>query len=50
MAHRVGKAVKLTLALNNLLNYKPEYYYLNSPLTDGISFQAGISVDIDKLF
>lgn len=50
MTHRVGKATKVTLAVDNLLNYKPEYYYLNSPLTDGTSLQVGISVDIDKLF
>ena len=47
--HRVGRAVTLTLAVDNLLNYRPEYYYLNAPVTDGASLQAGISVDIDKL-
>jgi len=49
MAHRVGKAVKLTVALDNLFDYKPKYYYLNCPLTDGINLQVGASVDIDKL-
>lgn len=50
MAHRIGKAVRVTIAVDNLLNYKPKYYYLNSPLTDGINLQVGASVDIDKLF
>lgn len=38
--------IRLTLALDNLFNYRPKYYYLNCPLTDGINFQAGISFDI----
>ncbi|MDE5842776.1 MAG: TonB-dependent receptor [Muribaculaceae bacterium] len=38
--------LKLTLALDNLFNYKPEYYYLNAPLTDGISFMAGLAFQI----
>ena len=49
LVQRVGKAVKLTMALDNLFNYRPEYYYLNSPVTDGINFQVGLSVDIHKL-
>ncbi len=50
LVQRFGKAVKLTTALDNLFGYKPKYYYLNSPLTDGITFQVGLSIDIDKLF
>lgn len=41
-----GKHVRLNLAIDNIFNYKPKYYYLNSPLTDGMNFQAGISVDL----
>lgn len=48
-AHRLGKALSITLALDNLFNYRPEYYYLNSPVTDGTSFHIGLSIDIDKL-
>ena len=47
---RIGSAVRLTVAVDNLFDYKPEYYYLNAPLTDGIALQVGMSVDIDKLF
>ena len=46
---RIGKAVKLTTALDNLFNYRPKYYYLNSPVTDGINFQIGLSIDIHEL-
>lgn len=48
--HRLGRAVRLTLALDNLFNYRPKYYYLNSPVTDGINFQIGLSLDVHKLF
>lgn len=50
LVQRLGKAVKVSLALDNLFNYKPEYYYLNCPLTDGINLMIGLSVDVDKLF
>ena len=50
LVQRFGKAVKLNVALDNLFNYKPKYYYLNSPLTDGTNLQVGVSIDIEKLF
>ncbi len=49
LVQRFGKAVKLTTALDNIFGYKPKYYYLNSPLTDGVNFQVGLSIDIDQL-
>lgn len=39
----VGK-VKVTLAVDNIFNYRPKYYYLNAPLTDGANFRAGVAV------
>lgn len=50
LTQRVGKAVSITTALDNLFNYRPKFYYLNAPLTDGITFQVGVAVDVDKLF
>lgn len=50
VVQRVGKAVKVNVALDNLFGYKPKYYYLNSPITDGINLQIGMSIDIDKIF
>lgn len=46
----IGTAVSVTLAVDNIMNYRPEYYYLNAPVTDGATLQAGISIDIDKLW
>jgi outer membrane receptor for ferrienterochelin and colicins len=48
-AHHIGKAITLTLAIDNILNYRPKYYYLNAPITDGASLQAGIAIDLDRL-
>lgn len=50
VVQRVGNSVKVTAAIDNVFGYKPKYYYLNSPITDGVNFQIGISIDIDKLF
>jgi outer membrane receptor for ferrienterochelin and colicins len=47
---RFGQAVKLTLALDNLFNYRPRHYYFNSPMTDGTNLMLGLSLDIDKMF
>lgn len=50
LVQRIGKAVKASVTLDNLFNYKPEYYYLNCPLTDGTNLMVGLSVDVDKFF
>lgn len=46
IVQRFGKKMKLTCALDNILNYKPKYYYLNSPLTDGINLMVGAVMDL----
>lgn len=50
LVQRIGNAVKVNAALDNLFGYKPKFYYLNSPITDGVTFQVGVSIDIDKFF
>ena len=39
--------LKLTVTLDNLLNYKPKYYYLNAPITDGTNLKVGIGIDLN---
>ena len=46
LVQRIGNAFKVTAALDNLFGYKPKYYYLNSPITDGVTFQIGLSIII----
>ena len=50
MRHSFRKGFDLTMAVDNLLNYVPEYYYNNSPTTNGTTFSIGMSVDIDGFF
>lgn len=45
---QITRWVNVNIALDNIFNYKPRYYYLNCPLTDGIAFMAGVSVDLYK--
>lgn len=35
--------------VDNLFNYRPDYYYYNAPLTTGTNFLIGLSLDIDKI-
>ena len=49
-SQRVWDGVNINMTVDNLFNYKPSYYYNNSPSTTGTTFSAGVSLDIDKLF
>ena len=48
--HDIWKGINVTMGIDNLFNYVPEYYYSNSPSTTGITVWAGLSLDIDKFF
>jgi hypothetical protein len=47
VTQRCWQKLQLTLTVDNLLNYRPTYYYLNAPVTDGTNFMIGVSVDLD---
>ena len=48
LQHHLWRGVRLNTAVDNLFNYKPKSYYYSSPLTTGISFSVGVSIDFDK--
>lgn len=50
LSQRIWQGVNLTLAVDNLFNYRPNYYYSNSPSTIGITCMAGLSLDIEQMF
>lgn len=50
LSQKIGKGVNVTVAVDNLFNYVPSYYYNNSPSTTGTTVSAGLSVDIDRFF
>lgn len=43
LSQQFAKGISLNLALDNLLGYKPKYYYYNAPLTTGRNLMAGMS-------
>ena len=43
---QIGSMFTLTLSVDNVLNYRPEYHYLNSPLTDGANFMVGAAINL----
>ncbi len=50
LSQNVWKGILLTMAVDNLFDYKPDTYYSNSPYTTGATFSASVSFDIDKFF
>lgn len=49
LSHHIWRGIDVTMAIDNLFNYVPSYYYNNSPSTTGTTFSVGLSVDIDRL-
>lgn len=43
----ITSRVKINFALDNIFNYKPKYYYLNAPVTDGTAFHIGAGITLD---
>ncbi len=50
LAQRVWRGINITLAVDNLFNYRPDYYYNNSPGTTGTTCSLGVSLDIEQMF
>lgn len=50
LLQRIWKGINLTLAVDNLFNYRPKYYYVNSPTTTGTTGSATLSIDIEQMF
>ena len=40
---RFWKKLQVNLTVDNIFNYKPDYYYYNAPLTTGTALLAGLS-------
>lgn len=49
LSQRVWRGIDMTLAVDNIFNYVPSYYYNNSPATTGTTFSVGLSLDIDRM-
>jgi outer membrane receptor for ferrienterochelin and colicins len=45
----IWRGIALNVAIDNLFNYVPKYYYSNSPTTNGASVSVGLSLDVDVM-
>lgn len=45
-SNRLGNAVRVNIAVDNIFNYAPRTYYYNSPTTLGVNLMVGVSVDL----
>ena len=46
----IWKGIRLNMIVDNLFNYRPKYYYSNSPATVGTTFAAGLALAIEEMF
>lgn len=50
LSQKIWRGISVNMAVDNLFNYIPSYYYNNSPSTTGTTFSAGVSLDVEQLF
>lgn len=50
LVQRLWRGIDLTIAVDNLFNYRPDYYYSNSPATTGTTCSVGLSLSLEQMF
>lgn len=50
LSQTILRGINLNMAIDNIFNYKPNKHSFNSPYTEGATFSAGISLNIDRLY
>lgn len=50
IGHHFNCGLALTATVDNLFNYRPDYYYNNSPATIGRTLSLGLTLDVDQCF
>lgn len=50
LQNRLGKGIRLNVAVDNVFNYAPQVYSFNAPTTLGVNLMTGISLDVDQWF
>ena len=50
LTQKIWKGISLTATVDNLFNYRPKYYYVNSPSTTGTTASIGVSLDVEQMF
>ncbi|MDE5730399.1 MAG: TonB-dependent receptor [Alistipes sp.] len=49
LVQRIWRGIDLTVAVDNLFNYRPDYYYSNSPTTTGTTCSVGLSLSLERM-
>ena len=49
LTQRLWRGTSLTVAVDNLLDYRPQTYHANAPATDGRTFSVGVAIDVRQL-
>ena len=49
VTNSIWKGIDLIVTVDNLFNYVPKYNYSSTPSTTGISFNVGLSMNIDSM-
>ena len=49
VTNSVWKGIDVILTVDNLFNYVPKYNYSSTPSTTGISFNIGVSLNIESM-
>ena len=50
LSQDIWKGIHLNVIVDNLFNYRPDYYYSSTPSTTGTTVAAGLSIDIEQFF
>lgn len=50
LTQHLWRGMDLSLAVDNLFNYRPDYYYSNSPTTIGTTCSVGLSLNLEQFF
>lgn len=50
LQQRIWRGISVNFIIDNLLNYKPKTYYWNSAPTNGRTWSAGLSIDVNDIF
>lgn len=49
LSQSVWRGIDVNIVVDNLFNYVPKYYYNNSPVTNGTTLAAGVSLNIEEM-
>lgn len=49
VTQHIWRGTDLSFVVDNIFNYRPDYYYSNSPVTTGTTFSVGLSLSLSQM-